>query len=150
MAILGRLLKGLFTGFQNGRSVAFFEENEPDYGVEAAHNGQDPEYPSPAKVLDYDTTEERPKGWAKQRAEEVPAKDSSSLAWMEHVADCASPVRNAHASKKSADGPHPNQCFDVRTQSSRDLQQGKNRKADQVQLPPPERFREGSCCISLD
>ena len=108
MAIVRRDLQGLFTGFQNNRSVAFFEENEPYYGVEAAHDSQDPEYPAPAEVLDYDTAEKRPKGWAEQRTEQVPAKDSSSFAWMKHVADGASSVRNAHASKEAADGPHPN------------------------------------------
>ena len=59
----------LFTGFQNDRSVAFDQEKEPDYGVEAAHNRQNPEDPTPAEVLDNDAAEERAKGWTEQRTQ---------------------------------------------------------------------------------
>ena len=137
-------LVGFFAGLQDDGGVAFSQEEEADYGVEATDYGQDPEDPSPSEILNHDAAKERAKGGSQQRSEQVPAEDAGSLARMEHVTDGASPVRDAHAPEEAADRPHGDQGFHVRAQSGRDLEQGEDGKTGQVQLSPPKRFRERS------
>lgn len=42
------MLVALFAGFKDNGRVSFFEEDEADYRVEDADDGEDPKYPSPA------------------------------------------------------------------------------------------------------
>lgn len=144
VAALGRVLVAFLARLEDDGGVAFTQEEEADDGVEAAHDGQDPEDPAPAEVLHDDAAEQGAEGRAQQGTEQVPAKDPGPLARMEHVADGASAIRDAHAPEEPTDGADADQGFHVRAQRGGDLQQGEDGKAHQVQHPPPKRFRERS------
>lgn len=91
---MGGLIGGP-AGLKDDRGIGLFKEEDPEQGVSAADDGEDPKYPTPGKILDNEAAEEGAESGAHERAEEVPAKDAGSFFRAKHVTNRAAAIGDA-------------------------------------------------------